>query len=174
MKKKNIIIISVALLLLLLLVVTVVGIGFYPMIEGRFYNGNRITLNASLTLDGKSIDMEKCIIKCTTPQDKEVAVTSDNGKYGVEGGEYGEYTFTITVPNELVEGADKDINIALNYINANNWYISNSDCEINISKHDNGYKASLNTTTKYNDGNTCQYEDTKEIKDYVVEFTWGV
>ena len=59
MKKKNIIIISVALFILL--VVTVVGIGFYPMIEGRFYNGNRITLNASLTLDGESIDMEKCI-----------------------------------------------------------------------------------------------------------------
>lgn len=172
MKRKNIIIISVALLLLL--VVTVVGIGFYPMIEGRFYNGNRITLNASLTLDGKSIDMEKCTIKCATPQNKEVVITSDNGKYGVEGGEYGKYTFTITVPKELVEGADKDINISLNYINANNWYISNSDCEINIAKDENGYKASLNVTTKYNDGNDYQYEDTKEIKDYLVDFTWGV
>ncbi len=172
MKKKNIIIISVTLLLIL--VVAVVCIVFYPVIEGKFYNGNRITLNASITLDGKSIDLEKCSVECITPQSREAIITYENGKYGVTGGEYGKYVFNITVPKEFVEGADEDINVTLNYINASSWYISNSDCDIDIIKDDNGYKASLNVTTKYNDGNSCQYEDTKKIEEDTVEFTWGI
>ncbi len=172
MKKKNIIIISVALLLIL--VVAVVCIAFYSVIEGKFYNGNRITLDASLTLDGENIDLEKCTVKCVTPQNKEATVTYEDGKYGVAGGEYGKYAFTISVPKELVEGADQNINIVLNYINSNSWYISNSDCDIDIIKDDNGYKAGLDVTTKYNDGNSCQYEDTKKIEGETAEFTWGI
>ncbi len=165
-KKKWIIIFSI------LAFITISIILVLPVLQGKLYSGDYINMNIKVMYNGKIID--KYSVSCTNPNNEIVNVDKKDSSYSVDGGEYGKYSFRICVEKEDVEGLNDNITINLDYINANNWYISNSDCVINISTQDEAYNCQCEVLTKYNDGTTDKYEDIKGVVDGVVTFTWGI
>lgn len=98
----------------------------FTIIYGKLYSGNHIGINISIYYEGKQISLDDLEIKCVNPQNQVEQIEKDNSGYSVKGGKYGRYIFTVTIPSVYVEAGEEDTIIALQYLNLNDWYISDT------------------------------------------------
>ena len=166
------------IILILLFVFIIIGIGLSIMIQtpiGQryFFKGNRITVNLKVFVDDKELSLDQLVVTCNFEK-KACDVTSDNKTFHTAGGKYGLYEFTVTIPKERLDEYGKDILLNLNYLNANNWYISNSDCVIYLKTDNNMLTGKTEVTVKYNDNTSQNYiKDVKSL-DNSVNINWGI
>jgi len=166
------------IILILLFVFIIIGIGLSIMIQtpiGQryFFKGNRITVNLKVFVDDKELSLDQLFVTCTF-ENKDCDVTSDSGTFHTAGGNYGLYKFTVTIPKERLDEYGDDILLNLNYLNANNWYISNSDCVIYLKTDNNMLTGKTEVTVKYNDNTSQNYiKDVKSL-DNSVNINWGI
>ena len=166
------------IILILLFVFIIIGIGLSIMIQtpiGQryFFKGNRITVNLKVFVDDKELSLDQLFVTCTF-ENKDCDVTSDSGTFHTASGNYGLYKFTVTIPKERLDEYGDDILLNLNYLNANNWYISNSDCVISIKTDNNTLSGKAGVTVKYNNNAPKSYiNDIKSI-DNSIDINCGI
>jgi hypothetical protein len=129
---------------------------FYPYDDpnrqaGHHYPGDHITLGLHITVDGEQIDMGKAKITCDL-EGKTQTVSHQGSVVTTRGGDYGMYTFTVTLPGGTIAGEDKDLTANIDYMNANNWYIVAIGCDISLARSGEGYAGTAAVWTSYNDG----------------------
>ena len=146
----------------------------YPIVQGKLSFGNRINMAISIFYNGKQISMNEVEVSCKNPNDQPCDIEIQGSKYSVKGGAYGAYTYTITIPAKYMDNRNEDVAIELAYINANSWYISDSNCVITIEEQDGVSSCKCEVETKYNDGTSTDYLKGDEIENGVVQFTWGI
>jgi len=166
------------IILIILFVFIIIGIGFCIMIQtpiGQryFFKGNRITVNLKVFVDDKELSLDQLFATCTF-ENKDCDVTSDSGTFHTAGGNYGLYKFTVTIPKERLDEYGDDILLNLNYLNANNWYISNSDCVIYLKTDNNTLTGKTEVTVKYNDNTSQNYINDVKSLDNSVDINWGL
>lgn len=184
-KRRNILII-VAIVLVVLL--GIVLYKTYPVIYGKFYSGNHITLDLSIYYKGKQLKADDYKIECINSEGKNEAISKEGTEYAVKGGEYGCYNFVITIFPYVMDPADVEIEISngtytehiiqepsieLQFVNSNDWYISNSNCKIEIQNIEGLLNSKCVIDTEYNDGTSSEYSKQKQFNNGKVEFTWG-
>lgn len=182
-KKRNILIVAIIAVLLGIVVYKI-----YPMIYGKLYSGNHINLDLSIYYKGKQLKADDYKIECINPKGKNDSISKDGTQYAVKGGEYGCYSFVITIFSHVVDAADVEIEtsdetyienikeeviIELQFLNSNDWYISNSNCKIEIQNIEGLLNSNCVIDTEYNDGTTSEYSKHKQFDNGKVEFTWG-
>lgn len=123
---------------------------FGPMIKGKLYNGNRITLNVSIYVNDKELELQNVSAECSF-ENEVCNIKSENGKFQTKGGKYGEYCFKITIPSIERNTLTDDLILNLNFLNSNDWYISKSDCCIYLYTDNNSLSGNATINTKYND-----------------------
>ncbi|SEW26783.1 hypothetical protein [[Clostridium] fimetarium] len=166
------------IILIILFAFIIIGIGLSIMIQtpiGQkyFFKGNRITVDLKVFVDDKELSLDQLVATCTFEK-KDCDITSDNGTFHTAGGNYGLYKFTVTIPKERLDEYGKDILLKLNYLNANNWYISNSDCVIYLKTDNNTLTGKTEVTVKYNDNTSQNYiKDVKSL-DNSIDINWGL
>ena len=168
--KKKLILILIGLLTVISCIVVIIK---FPAIQGKLSSNDHIKLKIRLLFDGKIVEVENKYITCVYETGEVCTVNGNEEIYSVKGGRYGQYKFQISVPGESLQGYDEDVIIHLNYMNANDWYISDSDCTIALSKQNGGLYGTVNINTKYNDGNSIVYDDTQVLQDNTLEINWG-
>lgn len=168
--KRNIKFVILGLVLLGFL--TYIFISFGPMIWGKIYSGDRITVNLTLFFEGKQIPLEGVEVQCDF-ENSQCEFNAKNGTYKTEGGKYGKYHFKVLIPKVSVEGIENDITLDLNYINTNSWYISDSRCVINLYENGNAIMGDANVNVKYNNNTTTNHLFDLVSKDNVISITWG-
>lgn len=163
------------LIFFVLLLIIVIFIIKIPRLVGNLFNGNHITINLVVSLDEKEISLDNLKANCIYERKDNCIVKSDNGSYKTIGGEYGLYEFEIVIPSERLEGYTKDIILNLNYLNTNNWYISDSDCKVVLTTDENDVISSTFTVkTKYNDKTSKEYKDNAEVIDNIIDINFGL
>ncbi len=172
MKKK----VLIVMLLVVIIMVLVIGILFtnWPIIQGKLYSGDHIKMRINLLYNGEKIAVDANNVTCIYEDGNECVVNFDNGVYSVKGGKYGQYRFFISVPGEVLPEYGHELNICLGYINANNWYISESDCTIDLSKQDGVLCGDVMINTACNDGRTTCYDANVGVHEYLLEVEWGL
>lgn len=184
-KRRNILIIVTAIFVVLL---GVVLYNTYPIIYGRLYSGDHINLDLSICYEGKQLEEDDYKIECINPEGKKESISKDAQQYSVRGGEYGCYRFIITICSdvfgetvveleesgeEYIEHIKEEVIVELQFLNSNDWYISDSNCIIEIENIDGIRNCDCSINTEYNDGTSSEYGDVKQIENAKVEFTWG-
>lgn len=145
-----------------------------PIIKGHLYSGDHIVIDLTIFLDGKEVSLDNLSTTCRF-ENEICRVTSENGIYKTSGGEYGEYQFELVIPSQHLNGYEKDINLNLNYINSNDWYISKSDCIINLYTDGNGILSGNATiNTKYNDNTSYNNKYDLKLIDHAIKINWGL
>lgn len=145
-----------------------------PVIEGHTYNKDRIEIVVDVFLDGKKVSLES-LKSVGSFEGKECEISSKDGIYKTRGGEYGEYKFNIDIPAKKLGDLKKDIELNLKYINSNNWYISKSNCIINLYTGDNGeIYGNASVFTDYNDGSSYKNTYNWNIIKNVIDINWGL
>ena len=170
LKKKKIIITLLVTMLLVCVFIYFINSNIFVKIYGKFYTGDHIELDLSIYYKGELITGDSIDITCINPQGKNEQINRDTSKYSVKGGEYGKYVFSVTIKNKIEE----TVVLELEFLNANDWYISKSRCVIEIDELDGELNCNYEVTTKYNDGTSLDYSEKKTIKDGKVEFSWGI
>lgn len=184
-KKRNIITITISLFVV---ICTLVVYNTYPIIYGKLYSGNHIKLDLSIIYEGKQLELEKFKIECINPEGDIESINRDGNRYAVKGGEYGEYKFAVTISADILDEENIDDNtddnidyrrednivIELQFINANDWYISDNNCIIEIQNIDGILNCNCKINTEYNDGTSSDYSNEKQIENGKVEFSWGI
>lgn len=169
---------TMPILILILIALAIGGITFCimkaPIIKGHLYAGDHIAIDVTVFLDGKEVSLDNLSTTCSF-ENEICKVTSNNGVYKTSGGKYGEYLFQLVIPSERLDGYEKDITLNLDYINSNDWYISKSDCRINLYTDGNG-TLSGNTTlnTKYNDNTSYNHKYDLKLIDNAININWGL
>lgn len=79
----------------------------------------------------------------------------NNGVYTTEGGEYGLYNFVLTIPDAE---NNKTLVVDLDYINANDWYVADIICRIDVGTKNGCYVASADVCCIYNDDSKSEYD----------------
>ena len=169
-KHKLIIIIS----FLLIIAGSLIYFKFAPMIKGKLYNGNRITINVSIYLDDKKLNLQNISAECSF-ENEVCNLTSDNGKFQTKGGKYGEYRFKVMVPDKQNNGLNHNLTLNLNFLNSNDWHISKSDCCIYLYTNKNdSLSGNAVIKTKYNDrsSKTNNYDINETTGD--ISLNWGL
>ena len=148
----------------------------FPIIYGKLYSGNHIKLDLSVSYEGKQLEATDFDVECINPQGNIEKVSKDGSKYAVKGGKYGEYKFILTIDGKIFDedNTEDNIVIELQFINANDWYISDNNCLIEIHNIDGELKCDCKVDTEYNKGTTSNYHIEKTIKNRKVEFSWGI
>lgn len=145
-----------------------------PRIRGHFYTGDRITINLKVISNGHEIALNDLVVTGVY-NDKNLDVTSENGVYKTSGGNHGEYNFQLIIPKERINEYENDITLQLNYINANNWYISNSDCIVELDLNENGLiSAEYSVYVLYNDNSSSEYKRNVEPNNNIINIYWGL
>ncbi len=170
-KYKTVIIIAVIVVIILLMVVFFIGI---PRIRGHLYTGDRITVNLFVNFDGTAISLKDLNATCTYENKVDTIVNSLDGIYKTRGGEYGKYSFELIIPKDRLIGFDNDLLIKLDYLNTNNWYISESNCIIDLYTGENRIYGSSNVIVKYNDGTSDEYNKDIDMNNSVINVNWGL
>ena len=172
-KKRNIILLIIAILVV---ICTLAVYNTYPIIYGKLYSGNHIKLDLSICYEGKELESEEFKVECINPEGDIESISIDGNKYAVKGGEYGEYRFVVTIESDILseENTDNNIVIELQFINANDWYISDNNCVIEIQNIDGVLNCGCKINTEYNDGTSSDYSKEKQIENGKVEFLWGI
>ena len=184
-KRRNILII-VAIVLVVLL--GIVLYKTYPVIYGKFYSGNHITLDLSIYYKGKQLKADDYKIECINSEGKNEAISKEGTEYAVKGVEYGCYNFVITIFSHIMAATDvekettdetyiehvkEEVTVELKFLNSNDWYISNSNCKIEIQNIEGLLNSKCVIDTEYNDGTSSEYSKQKQFNNGKVEFTWG-
>ena len=171
-KKRNII----SLIIVILVVICTLAVyNTYPIIYGKLYSGNHIKLDLSICYEGKELESAYFKIECINPEGDIETISKDGNKYAVKGGEYGEYRFVVTIESDILSEENMDnMVIELQFINANDWYISDSNCVIEIQNVDGALNCNCTIDTEYNDGTSLDYSNEKPIENGKVEFLWGI
>ena len=148
----------------------------YPIIYGKLYSGNHIKLDFAISYEGKQLSTDDFKVECINPEDDNESISKEGSKYAVEGGEHGAYKFIVTVDAAKIndESIEDNIVIELKYINANDWYISDNNCVIEIQNVDGLLNCDCKINTEYNDGGITEYSKEKPIENGKVEFSWGI
>ena len=60
------------------------------------------------------------------------------------------------------------------FLNANDWYISNSNCIIEIQNQDGQLNCNYKISTEYNDKKIEDVYDNKQIEDRKIKISWGI
>ena len=182
-KKRNILIVAIIAVLLGIVVYKI-----YPMIYGKLYSDNHINLDLSIYYKGKQLKADDYKIECINPKGKNESISKEGTQYAVKGGEYGCYTFVITINSNVmdetvteIEKSDEtyidhkkdEARIELKFLNSNDWYISNSNCKIEIQNIEGLLNSKCVIDTEYNDGTSSEYSKQKQFNNGKVEFTWG-
>ena len=172
-KRRNILIIVA-----IILVVLLGGVVYktYPMIYGKLYSGNHIKLDLTISYKGKQLDIDDYKIECINPEGKNESISKQGTQYAVKGGEYGRYSFVITINSNVMDETVTQIEeviIELKFLNANDWYITNSNCVIEIENKEGLIKCDSKINTEYNNGKLTDYSEEKQIENGKVEFAWG-
>lgn len=173
MRKINLKKMSIAIILVIL-VVFCIFYSVFPRIYGKLYSGNHIKMDLSIYYEGNQISIDDLEVKCVNPQNLVSQIKKDGSKYSVKGGKYGRYIFTVTIPRIYIENGEEDIIIELQYLNSNDWYISDSECVIDIRNVDGLVSCNCKINTKYNDGTSADYSEEKQIENGNVKFSWGI
>ncbi len=163
---KKIFIASIVIIFLFL-----AGLKTIPIIWGHIYTGDHIRIHLDLKYQGVDMPLEDLEITLINKEDK---VSSNSGTYSTRGKAYGEYDFRILIPKGYLPGYEKDLTLVLNYMNANDWYISDSYCSINLENEDGMILGDYSVKIEYNDGAKANYEDRVEAINEVVSIHWGV
>ena len=184
-KRRNILIIVTMTLVVLL---GVVLCKTYPMIYGKLYSGNHINLDLSIYYKGKQLEADDYKIECINPKGKNEAISKEGTQYAVKGGEYGCYSFVITILSHVIDATDVEIEtsgetyiehvneeviVELKFLNSNDWYISSSNCKIEIQNIEGLLNSNCIIDTQYNDGTSSEYSKQKQFDNGNVEFLWG-
>ena len=169
--KKKVVLLSI---IFLLAFVGGLTIKLFPIIQGRLYLGNRISLDISVYFNGELIDIKELEVRCKDPRNVYLDIETVDSRCCVRGGEYGAYTYIVVVPAKFIGDTDENITIELVYINANSWYISDSRCVIKIEEQDGIRECSCEIKTKVNDGSSTDYLKESSIERGIVQFTWGI
>mgnify|MGYP003490191933 CR=1 FL=1 len=72
------------------------------------------------------------------------------------------------------EYIEDNIVIELKFVNANDWYISDNNCLIEIQNIDGILNCNCRIDTEYNDGTSSNYSKEKPMENGKVEFSWGI
>lgn len=159
---------------ILMIASTIIYYKFRPVINGKFYSGNRITVSLSIFLDDRELSLDNRNASCTY-ENETCSLKMENGTLQTKGGHYGEYCFKIIIPaGQLGEHANNLI-LNLNYLNANDWYISKSDCIIRLyTKEDNTISGNAVINTKYNDNSSKvnKYDINESVGE--ISLNWGL
>lgn len=169
-KHKLILIISI----ILIIAGSLIYYKFGPVIKGKIYNGNRITLDLRIFLDDKELNPEHVSAVCTF-ENEIYNLESENGKFQTKGGNYGEYRFKIVIPVKQNIELKNDLILNLNFLNANDWYISESDCSIHLyTNQNNTFSGNAVIETKYNDksSKTNKYDINEAAGE--INLNWGL
>ena len=164
---------------IILLIFLIFGIAFYfiiktPRVQSYFYKGNCITINLKIFVNDKEISLDNLIAKDSF-ENKDCQVTSKNGTFTMAGGKYGLYKVTLTIPKERLDEYGSDILLNLNYLNANDWYISNSDCVISLKTDSNNVlSGKTEVNVKYNDNTSQNHKKGIESLDDLINVNWGL
>lgn len=168
--KKKIIIISLATILSVVAITYFINSNTFEKIYGKLYTGDHIELDLSIYYEGELITSDNIEITCINPEGKNEQIDKEDLKYSIKGGEYGKYIFTVTIEDK-VQG---DVVLELQFLNANDWYISNSNCIIEI-QNDNGIlNCNYKISTEYNDDTSSELSGEKQIEAGKVEISWGI
>lgn len=115
-KNKKILIITAIIIALLVLAATM-----FPILP-RFYLGNRIKGNVSVTVDGTSYDLSQLEVTSLGNYN----VREKNGKISIRGGKYGKYGFRFNVP-------ETDCTVTVSIMQWNWHQITDFDLDIELS-----------------------------------------
>ena len=171
-KKRNIVMATV----MLVVICAVVAYNIYPIIYGKLYSGNHITLDLSINYGEKRLGIDDFKVECVNPKGEIETISIESDKYAVKGGEYGEYKFVLTIDGKILDedNTEDNIVIELQFINANDWYISDSNCLIEIYNIDDTLKCDCKINTEYNKGTSSNHYIGKIIENGKVVFSWGI
>lgn len=188
-KKKKVFISLLVLLGLVALVMFSIYSNVFQIIRGKLYSGNRIELDLSIYYNGNLITSDMINVTCTNPEGQKEKVVENVSKYSVKGGKYGKYYFYVTIkkdidnnienneevskinnPKEIIE---ETITLELQFLNSNDWYISKSDCIVEIDSIGGKLNCNCKVSTEYNDGTSSDYYEEKIIEDDIIRFSWG-
>ncbi len=172
-KKRNVIALTIAIVVVICILAVY---NTYPIIYGKLYSGNHINLDLSISYEGRQLKTTDFKVECINPEGNIEKVSKADNKYAVRGGEYGEYTFLVTIDTKIFdeENIENNIVIEFQFINANDWYISDNNCVIEIRNIDGALNCDCTIDTEYNDGTSSNYFKEKQIENGNVEFTWGI
>lgn len=168
--KKKIIVIVLAIIALVAVAIFMTQSNILHRIYGKLYKGNHIELNLSVYYEGEQITSDNIKITCINPEGKNESINSKDLKYSIKGGEYGKYIFIVTIEDRFQE----DMVLELEFLNANDWYISDSNCIIEIQNQDDELNCSYRITTEYNDETTDDLSGEKQMEDGKIKITWGI
>ena len=171
-KRRNIIIIGIVISIVVLVVVIY---NTYPIIYGKLYSGNHINFDLSISYEGKKLDINDYRIECINPDGNKESIVKDGEMYAIKGGKYGKYYFIVTIDADKIDSkiTKEDIIIEMQYLNTNDWYISNSKGNLEITSIDDSLYCSCKINTKYNDGSYIDYSKEEQIENHKAQFSWG-
>ncbi len=169
-KQKGIMIIPIISIFVIIIII----INNLPIIQDKLYTGDRIKINLAVNYNGQKISLDNINATCIYQEKNNYIVKSNNGNYSTKGGDYGKYVFRLIIPKKCIDGYENDITIDLNYINTNNWYISNSDCTVNLIYNNNILSGDFTVNTKYNHGTFEEHQSKIELIDNVININWGM
>ena len=170
-KKKRIIIIALIIIGLATVVVFLMQSGILHRIYGKLYKGNHIELDLSIYYDGELIPSDNIQVTCINPEGKNELLNNDDLKYSIKGGEYSKYIFAVTIQDTNYK---EPVILELEFLNANDWYISNSNCIIEIQNQDGQLNCNYKISTEYNDKKIEDVYDNKQMEDRKIKISWGI
>jgi hypothetical protein len=171
--------ISLIIIVCFLVIALCVQLIFQPLgdtsrLFGHLYPGDHITLGLRITVDGEQIDMGKAKITCDhqgIPQ----LLSHQSGLVSTRGGDYGMYSFAVTLPGGTIAGEDEDLTAHIDYMNANNWYIAVIGCDIALERKDAAYAGTAAVKSSYNDGTSDSFtEDVRTVGTKSFTLTFGL
>ena len=173
MKTKYKAILIVSIIVFLALAITIYCLGI-PRIKGHLYGGDHITIDLSVNLDGSAISLNNLKATCIYDNKVDNSVSSTDGTYKTKGGKYGSYSFEVIIPKDRLNGFDNDMLIKLDYLNANKWYISESNCVIDLYRSENDVNVSSYVIVRYNDGTSNEYNKDTVLNNDSININWGL
>lgn len=167
--------IALFIVLIMIMVGIVFVVLFFPQVRNRFDKGDKITVDVNILLNEKEVVLSDLNATCIYENSVSCDVYSKDGRYSTKGGEYGLYSFEVIIPKEQLEGYDQDLTLKLNYINANDWNISETTCNINLVSNTKGnLVGTYYLDTIYNNKDNVKQENEIVIDDGILELNWGI
>ncbi|GMQ57197.1 hypothetical protein AN1V17_15920 [Vallitalea sediminicola] len=143
-------------------------------IQSYIFGKDRITIHLKVILNGEEISLDTLSANCTF-ENRNCTVNSKTGTYTTKGGKHGQYSFNIIIPLERLS-YKSDVILNLNYINANSWYVSESNCIVYLHTNENGNisadKAII--SVKHNEKTSQNYIQNIEFVNSCLEINWGI
>lgn len=168
---KNVVIVICSILVIGIIYCFIIKV---PQIQGCIFLGKRINIDLTVMLDGEKISLDNLNSNCISEK-QSCSVSSKNRIYKTRGGEYGQYSFSLTIPSERLGQNKSDITLNLNYLNTNSWYISESKCDIYLYTNKNTSIIAENAIidVKYNDDTSQNYNQNIDLKNNSLNINWG-